>query len=38
VTIQPFAKPAAWIRDGAAREAERLADYFGRKLKLIWKS
>ncbi len=37
VTIEPFAKPAAWVRRGAAQEAERLAHFFGGKLKLTWK-
>jgi Winged helix DNA-binding domain len=38
VTIEPFIKPAAWVRRAAAEEAERLASFYGGKLKLTWKS
>lgn len=37
VAIEPFIKPAAWVRRAAEQEAERLAEFFGCPLDLTWK-
>ncbi len=36
VEIEPFEDLATWVRRGAEREAERLADFLGGKLELTW--
>jgi uncharacterized protein YcaQ len=36
VTIEPFTPVAEDVRAGAAREAQRLAEYFGDELELVW--
>lgn len=36
VVIEPFVKVPRWVRLGAEREAERLADFFGGRLALKW--
>ncbi|HEV2777185.1 MAG TPA: winged helix DNA-binding domain-containing protein, partial [Solirubrobacteraceae bacterium] len=36
VTIEPFAPVADFVRAGAEREAQRLAEYFGDELELVW--
>jgi hypothetical protein len=38
VTVEPFGEIQTWARRGAAEEAERLAVFFGGKLKYRWKS
>jgi hypothetical protein len=38
VIIEPFVKAPVWVRRAASQEAERLAAFFGRSLKLAWKS
>lgn len=37
VAIEPFAKPAPWVRREASQEAERLAAFLGGSLELTWK-
>jgi hypothetical protein len=37
VVIEPFVKTPVWVRRAAGQEAERLATFLGRTLKLIWK-
>jgi hypothetical protein len=37
VVIQPFVQAPPWVRRAAAKEAERLAAFFGRRLSLSWK-
>jgi Winged helix DNA-binding domain len=36
VTIEPFIRVPAWVRRGAAEEAERLAEFLGGKVQLSW--
>lgn len=36
VTIEPFARVPARVKRGTAEEAERLADFLGGKLELLW--
>ena len=36
VTISPFAAVKKFVRAGAEREAQRLAEYFGDELELAW--
>ena len=36
VTLQPFAAVDDFVRAGAEREAQRLAEYFGDELELVW--
>ncbi len=36
VTIEPFAPVDGAVRAGAEREAQRLAEYFGDELELVW--
>jgi hypothetical protein len=36
VTIEPFGAVDDFVRDGAEREAQRLAEYFGDELELAW--
>ena len=36
VTIEPFGPVEDFVRDGAEREAQRLAAYFGDELELVW--
>jgi Winged helix DNA-binding domain len=38
VIIEPFVKPAAWVRSAAGEEAERLALFLAVKLRLAWKN
>ncbi len=38
VAVEPFLKPPAWVRRGAALEAERLAAFLGAKLSFAWKT
>jgi hypothetical protein len=37
VTIEPFGTVEDVVRAGAEREAQRLADYFGDELELLWR-
>ncbi|HKW97348.1 MAG TPA: winged helix DNA-binding domain-containing protein [Bryobacteraceae bacterium] len=37
ITIEPFIKPQPWVRRAVAGEAERLAEFLGGKLSLVWK-
>jgi hypothetical protein len=37
VTIEPFLRVPAWVRNGGAEEAERLATSLGCNLRLTWK-
>ena len=36
VTIEPFEPVQELVRDGAEREAQRLAEHFGDELELVW--
>jgi hypothetical protein len=36
VTVEPFRRQPAWVRRGAAAEAERLATHLGGELELVW--
>jgi hypothetical protein len=38
VVIEPFIKVPVWVRRAAGQEAERLAAFLGRTLRLAWKS
>jgi hypothetical protein len=37
VTIEPFGTVEDVVRAGAERAAQRLADYFGDELELLWR-
>ncbi len=36
VAIEPFTDQPAWVRKGAEAEAQRLADFLGGDLDLVW--
>jgi hypothetical protein len=38
VAIEPFVKAPAWVRRGAAEEAERLGAFLGCTPSVVWKS
>jgi len=37
VVVEPFVKVPGWVRSAAAQEADRLAMFLGRNLRLAWK-